>query len=177
MKKFKPKICKHCGIEYMPTGSSSKFCSKQHQYQYQVDNGIQKEYRDRANAKLGRKVGIGSGGLTGKGPKNHMYKSGLWAFKNYARELKNLGVPCNRCGVDLRTTGKAGYVGHHVDHDQTNNSLTNLELLCRTCHALHHDHPKNLREYQENVQRLERNLVGDSVSEVQSFLIEEGDIV
>ena len=168
MKKFKPKNCKYCGIEYMPTGNSSKFCCKEHQYLWSKENGIQKHYRDTANAKLGKLVGIGSGGTTGKGNKNHMYKHGYWAFKNYARELKNLGVPCNRCGVDLRTTGKAGYVGHHVDHNTKNNSLNNLEMLCRRCHALHHDHPKSLRDYLEKVQRSSREGVGNSVSEAQN---------
>lgn len=167
MRKFKPKNCKYCGVLYEPTGSSSKFCTKEHQYKWSDENGIRKEYRDRAYAKMGKLVGIGSGGTTGKGNKNHMYKNGFWSFKNYARELRNLGVPCNRCGLDLRTTGKAGYVGHHIDHNQQNNNLLNLEMLCRRCHALHHDHPKSLREYLEKVQRLGCKPVGNSVPEEQ----------
>lgn len=177
MRKFKPKNCKYCGVEYQPTGSCSKFCCKEHQYKWQDENGIRKEYRDRAHAKMGMCVGIGSGGLTGKGSKNQNYKHGYWAFKNYAKELRNLGVPCNRCAIDLRTTGKAGYVGHHIDHDPTNNNLNNMELLCRKCHAMHHDHPRNLREYQAKVQRLGREAVGNSVPEVQSVPKGDGEIV
>lgn len=176
MRIFKPKDCKYCGVEYIPTGSSSKFCCHEHLYLWQKENGVQKQYRDTANAKIGRKVGIGSGGTTGKGSNNHMYKNGYWSFKNYAKELKNLGVPCNRCGIDLRTTGKRGYVGHHIDHDQTNNNLNNLELLCRKCHALHHDHPKNLREYLEKVQRPSRKGVENSVLEAQNIQL-DGDMV
>jgi 5-methylcytosine-specific restriction endonuclease McrA len=28
---------------------------------------------------------------------------------------------------------------HHSDEDRTNNELSNLEILCRSCHAIRHD--------------------------------------
>jgi hypothetical protein len=37
---------------------------------------------------------------------------------------------CLRCGTE-----RVPLELHHVDHDETNNSLGNLALLCRTCHA------------------------------------------
>ena len=39
---------------------------------------------------------------------------------------------CNRCGsID-------GLVRHHVDHNPANNVESNIEVLCRSCHAKHH---------------------------------------
>jgi hypothetical protein len=168
MRTFKPKQCLLCGKTFIPTGSSHKFCCKQHQYEWQKQEGIQKEYRDRANAKMGRVVGIGSGGLTGVGSKNPRYTNGRWSFRNFARKLKRLGVPCKECGRDLRDAKRGDWVGHHKDHNPENNDLNNLVLLCKACHHYHHEAYRNLPSL-KNVQRLERKLVGNSVPEVQRF--------
>ena len=164
MRTFKPKQCKYCGETYTPTGSSSKFCTKEHQYQWMKENGVLKEYRDRFNQKQGTAVGIGSGGLTGVGPKNHMYTNGRWAFRNFARKLKELGVPCNSCGKDLRDAPRGDWCGHHKDHEDANNDLNNLVLLCKYCHHMHHETYRNLPVL-KNVQRLSRKGVGSSALE------------
>lgn len=145
MRQFKPKQCLFCGETFTPTGSSHKFCSKIHQYEWSKREGIQKEYRDTANAKMGRVVGIGSGGLTGIGPKNFYYSHGRYAFRNFARKLVRQGVPCNRCGMDLRDATRGKWCGHHIDHDPKNNSLHNLEILCKRCHQIHHDSVSNFK--------------------------------
>lgn len=169
MRTFKPKQCLYCGVTFTPTGSSHKFCTKEHQYLWQKQEGIQKEYRDRANAKMGRIVGIGSGGLTGVGPKNPMFKNGRWAFRNFARKLKLLGVPCNACGKDLRDSRRGDWCGHHKDHNPENNDLNNLVLLCKACHHYHHETYRNLPQL-KNVQRLSREGVGVSDPEAQNNL-------
>jgi hypothetical protein len=165
MRTFKEKHCKFCGELFTPTGSSHKFCTKQHQYLWMKEEGIHKHYRDTFNAKHGVRVGIGSGGTTGVGPKNHMYKHGRDAFRNFARKLKLLGVPCAGCGKDLRDAPRGEWCGHHRDHDDTNNHLNNLVLLCKHCHHMHHEAYRNLPSL-KNVQRLEHKLVENSVLEV-----------
>lgn len=176
MRKFKVKQCPHCSLEFTPTGSNHKFCSKDCQYQSDVLDGTRKEYRDRAYAKMGMVVGIGSGGLTGIGPKNHMYSHGRYAFRNYARKLKLLGVPCQHCGIDLKEASRGNWVGHHIDHNPNNNNLNNLMLLCKACHHYHHETYRNI-PHLKNVQRLERKLVGNSIPEEQSIPNKDGDIV
>lgn len=165
MRTFKEKQCKFCGSMFVPTGSSHKFCTKEHQYLWMQQEGIHKHYRDTFNAKQGKLVGIGSGGTTGTGPRNVTYKHGRYAFRNFARKLKLLGVPCKDCGKDLRDAKRGDWCGHHKDHDPTNNDLNNLVLLCKPCHHMHHETYRNLPSL-KNVQRLERKLVGNSVPEV-----------
>jgi hypothetical protein len=164
MRTFKPKQCLFCGVVFTPTGSSHKYCCKEHQYEHMKQEGIHKHYRDTFNAKSGVKVGIGSGGTTGTGPRNIMYKHGRYAFRNFARKLKLLGVPCNDCGKDLRDAPRGEWCGHHKDHDDTNNDLNNLVLLCKYCHHMHHETYRNIPSL-KNVQRLSRKRVGDSVPE------------
>lgn len=55
-----------------------------------------------------------------------------WTTTHYhARKLVPAG-PCGRCGAP-----DASDV-HHRDGDHQNNSLSNLERLCRSCHNLEH---------------------------------------
>ncbi len=42
---------------------------------------------------------------------------------------------CNRCGYAEHLEI---LVAHHVDRDRTNNQVSNLEILCPTCHAVAH---------------------------------------
>lgn len=59
------------------------------------------------------------------------------ATKGYRQiALKHLPIKCNRCGYNDNV---AGLVVHHIDHNRDNNSITNLEILCGTCHMIHHN--------------------------------------
>lgn len=55
---------------------------------------------------------------------------------NKAREI--FPKLCNRCG------NINNLVAHHIDHDRTNNNLSNFEILCRTCHMKHHKTKNNI---------------------------------
>jgi len=49
--------------------------------------------------------------------------------------LRKLPNRCNRCPYDKFVEA---LVVHHKDHDRSNNKLSNLEVLCPTCHWEHH---------------------------------------
>jgi hypothetical protein len=51
---------------------------------------------------------------------------------------KLLGDKCVKCGDSTKL-----HI-HHKDHNPENSDLTNLELLCASCHAIHH-HPKKIK--------------------------------
>lgn len=53
-----------------------------------------------------------------------------WAMHKRANKIKGPGG-CERCP-------SAGQVVHHKDENPRNNKPSNLERLCRACHARHH---------------------------------------
>lgn len=57
------------------------------------------------------------------------------AYRKYRkRALEELPHKCNRCPYDdVRIL-----IVHHIDRDRTNNDISNLEILCRNCHAEEH---------------------------------------
>ena len=177
MRTFKEKVCKYCGQSYIPTGSSSYFCCLDHRRKYYIEQGIAKEYRDRFNLKNGVQVGIGSGGTTGSWDQNHMYKNGSGSFRNYGRKLKEAGVPCNRCGKDLTDAKRGEWCSHHKDHNRSNNTIENLELLCKRCHQMHHDAGYKSLPSLMKVQRLSRQGVADTSSEAPNSEKSDDDIV
>jgi len=64
-----------------------------------------------------------------KGKGNPHYKNGIRTGKRMLLEIKKL---CEHCGTeqDLQV--------HHLDENRQNNELTNLKLLCRSCHSKEH---------------------------------------
>jgi len=136
MRKLKEKNCSECGTIYMPTGSCSKYCP--------VCRPIKtKDVRDAAirrwGFKTGRLNGKGSGSNTGKGMDNHMYKYGVANFQQYARERKATVGLCEHCGKYIKHATHYEWVGHHKDHDRKNNDISNLLLLCKSCHQIEHE--------------------------------------
>jgi hypothetical protein len=51
------------------------------------------------------------------------------------RAIRTFGCKCQRCGYDAN---EAAIVVHHKDHSRENNDISNLEVLCANCHAIHH---------------------------------------
>lgn len=52
-----------------------------------------------------------------------------------SRALKEYGASCNRCNYSANI---AAIQVHHKDHDKSNNSIENLEVLCANCHSIEH---------------------------------------
>ena len=63
------------------------------------------------------------------------WNHGEYAYKSILRR-NNIMQICVLCG----TTDKRILAVHHIDHDHSNNKLSNLAWLCHNCHHLvHHD--------------------------------------
>lgn len=75
--------------------------------------------------------GVGSGGAQ-LGEANHMYKTGIGLYSK--RAFDEYGRQCSRCSSTKHL------LVHHKNHDRSNNDLSNLEVLCKSCHQRHHEH-------------------------------------
>lgn len=137
--KRKPRSCEVCGTEYIPAGQCSKYCSIECRKNKYISENRYKGWRDTFNLKNGVAVGIGSGGHTKEGNGNHMYKHGKSTFDRWARERKKELGKCERCGKDISHCKQWGWAGHHKDHNQLNNVIENLEILCSRCHLIEHE--------------------------------------
>ncbi len=103
-------------------GNQRKFCSRKctgrfHSYNWMVKRGLIKN------------PGVGSGGNQWA-ENNHRYKNGIFNFSKKAFDYYD--KKCNRC------SSVTNLLVHHIDHDRTNNDLSNLEILCKRCHQMHH---------------------------------------
>lgn len=137
MTEYTDKICKRCGIIYTPTGRSQRFCPA-------CGKIRQRESVDRYRKNHGAAVGIGSGNLQDK-ERNHQWKGGVASYtKLKISSLSQENYVCERCHKDLshfiqNKKCYAQWVVHHKDYNQDNNTIDNLELLCKRCHQLEHD--------------------------------------
>lgn len=134
---FKEKPCKICGTLYVPTGPCSYYCSTCGEEQRKLNN------RKKSAAYWKRKghlVGVGKGGATHSGELNPMWKGGIASiFFNHRREMRKLISYCEWCGKDLTTAGRYEWCVHHLDHNRKNNDRSNLVMLCKRCHQIHHE--------------------------------------
>lgn len=102
--------------------SNAKFCSAECRNAYNA-------YQYCLRKNKFKKPGVGSGGNQ-LGENNHQYKTGIGTYSSKA--IKYYGAVCNRCSTEQNI------LVHHIDEDRTNNSLSNLEVLCKQCHQNHH---------------------------------------
>jgi len=117
------KVCIKCGNLVPQTKyKNAKYCSNKCRNAY-----ISHQWR--INKGLIAKPGVGSGGNQ-LGETNHQYKTGISNYSKKAFEF--YGRKCNRCQSEERL------LVHHKNEDRTNNTLENLEVLCKGCHQNHH---------------------------------------
>lgn len=87
-------------------------------------------YRHRVKSGKIQLPGVGSGNNQGHGKNNSKYRTGIGLYSKLG--FKHHGRICNRCAVTNNL------LVHHIDEDRTNNSISNLEVLCKKCHQNHH---------------------------------------
>lgn len=134
--RFKDRQCKSCGVSYTPTGPAHKYyvkCGKEREKLSPYKAIL--EYRIRQ----GSKVGVGKGGAVKRGKDHPKYSSGEGWFQSYSAQYKAKINRCERCGKDLTDATSAEWACHHRDHDRTNQTPENIELLCKRCHQIEHD--------------------------------------
>lgn len=117
-------VCIRCESEILSTKySNAKYCSPRCR---------QRDADDRYRIKTGKTkaFGVGSGGNQwGENNSQYTGKSGRGGCLKAIRLLANI---CNRC------SSVKNLLAHHIDHDRTNNNLSNFEILCKACHQAHH---------------------------------------
>jgi hypothetical protein len=140
--------CQYCKITFKPTGPAQKYCVDCLRH---IENLNAQVKRDiiRFN-KFGTYKSIGKGGTQPKGVLSPHYKHGISFFMKTAKKVKETIRYCERCGEDLKYASRYYYCIHHRDHDRTNNTLENFELLCKRCHQLHHGCVDNLLVVRES---------------------------
>lgn len=138
-------ICEVCGKVCTRVTPAQRYCgecaSTKHK---EADARKILNYRIRC----GVKVGVGKGGNNRKGVDGYTYSNGVGIFRRLKLDSMSNRL-CERCGKDLTTYIETGgrnsmWVVHHKDANYYHNVLSNLELLCKRCHQLHHDCTRNL---------------------------------
>lgn len=104
-------------------GRKKRYCSTKCRNRYI-------SYQWRVRKGLIKKPGVGSGGNQ-KGENNHRYKNGIGTYSK--RAFAHYGKKCSRCG------SCKFLLVHHKDENRENNELSNLEVLCKSCHQKHHE--------------------------------------
>ena len=78
-------------------------------------------------------------------------------FKLTSKETKaKKSYKCEECGINMSEKKHQKYCHtHHVDGDKSNNSSSNLQVLCIGCHAKQpvHAHVKNNPDYRKFMAR------------------------
>lgn len=138
-----------CGTEF--TGlivRGHKTCSKECRYLYRKPHAGHSE-------ETKRKIGLSNKKFYKANPHKIPTWNGGVSFKKYTWEFKKTirneirardKYACRECPA---TEGSLGYKFscHHIDYDTLNNSLENLILLCRSCHAKTNVRREQWKEY------------------------------
>lgn len=141
MPKFKEKPCsmQDCETWFTPTGPAARYC-----YSCAVNKSIENQRVNTQNYRirhgLVQRPGVGSGNNQSRGSDHHSYTTGIGCdFQDKRSDIKNELINCNRCNLDLSQVSRYHWCLHHIDHDRTNNSKDNFELLCKRCHQIEHE--------------------------------------
>lgn len=128
-----PKNCKVCGCEFVPNVMTpyqiycSSKCLSTAMNKRAVDTGRKKEYYQKTKGKYYSK----------KREIDNKYKDLIRFSGNKEKVLERDEYKCVCCGLGDQL------IIHHKDHsgsnETPNNDIENLETLCRSCHAKHHE--------------------------------------
>jgi len=140
---YKDKQCKACTTTFVPTAPAELFCSA-----CKEDRKVLQRLKNKLSAeKRRRKEGlrIGRGALAGALHPN--YKHGYYVSQTQTNKYKQkMNCICERCAKDLTDVNRWEWVTHHIDYNHCNHDESNLELLCKSCHAKEHEVHKRLNE-------------------------------
>lgn len=116
-------VCIKCSNVIIGKYKNAKYCSTKCSSTYRT-------LKWKIKKGLIKSPGVGLGGNQW-GVNNHQYtgKSGAGGCIRAMRELPNI---CNKC------ESTKNLVAHHIDHNRSNNELSNFEILCKKCHQAHH---------------------------------------
>lgn len=114
------KSCEKCGDDYKPNSNRQKYC-------LDCQNSIHKDRCKKYYKRTYKKIGYSHLKLRNA----NAYKTGIGIYQKLKRmsidELK-----CERCGSTNHL------LVHHKDRNRDNNKISNLELLCKSCHQQEH---------------------------------------
>ena len=127
-----------CSNTYTPTGPAAKFC-KECSIARAKASALRRSYKHKLKNNLIKKPGVGKGGNNSSGSDDDQYKNGIGYFMKIRGVIRQTRRYCERCGKDLLNASRYEWAVHHRDHDRTNNSDSNFELLCKKCHQIEHD--------------------------------------
>lgn len=152
--------CDNCGDDFNKkpsriTRSKNNFCSKECQGEYKTISStkettcghcgkdIVKFKREIEESKSGKVFCNSSCSASYNGKlfiedKAKNWQGGFYSYRT--RALKEYGLVCNNCG--FKEVPEVLQV-HHIDRNRDNNILSNLEVLCPTCHNIDHFNNKD----------------------------------
>jgi len=135
------KICS-CGTGFIGAGPAAKYCStcitlRKEEIRLQNKNRAAHRRRERG-------CKIGQGAPAGSAHPN--YKHGFYVSQTQTRKYREKIRYCERCGLDTWEMSRWHWVTHHKDHNHANHEESNLELLCKSCHATEHEVHNNFKE-------------------------------
>ena len=137
------KKCKRCNESFEGSGPAALYCNgckTQRALELKEQNRLRVAVARAASGKI-QKSGVGKGGNPFRGEVHPTYKHGRYTFERIRYEVREEMKYCERCDKDLiNVTKSRQWVVHHKDHDHWNHIRSNLELLCRKCHADEHGH-------------------------------------
>lgn len=134
------KICTTCGCSFIGTGPAARYCPE-HQEQNRLrvmKQQRERVARDRAASGQIAKPGVGKGGNPYYKEQHPSYKHGFYVAQRQSAEVKKRVRYCERCHTDLLLATHYFWTVHHKDHNHSNHSEDNLELLCKRCHQIEH---------------------------------------
>lgn len=70
--------------------------------------------------------------------KHHNWKGGVHSYRRM--KLSEVPLVCAICEQKEIIRKRTNLHVHHLDHDRSNNSLDNLQVLCVSCHKKVHNH-------------------------------------
>lgn len=117
-------ICKECGQSYERPTKHSMYCTSciKKRQSLQVMLSRKKKFPD-------IELGVGSGKAKNNvpGPNNHNWITGIQGYRRLVKK-----TVCVYCGSTKYL------LVHHKDGNRYNNELSNLIIVCKSCHQKHH---------------------------------------